>query len=81
MMEYISQLFAGATAIFISIVTWALRAVLTNKEEVRLLKEEIKFREENRKEQDNLIRASLETLSQKVETVQRDILDLYKNQK
>lgn len=81
MIDYINELIYTGIATVMGAFTWAVRTILTNKEEVRLLKEEITRREETRREENKSIREVLHKLDEKVDTLQRDILDIYKNVK
>lgn len=48
MSDYIDKAVAGVVATVFAAITWLVRRVLTNQQEILILKEEIKNREEQR---------------------------------
>lgn len=72
--DFINYIIGGIIAALFSGVTWLVRRVLTNQEEIALLKSEIKARDVRRTED----REIMKEIQSDLKEVKRDILDIYK---
>lgn len=84
--EYIEQFITGIVVMLIGGVTWLFRTVFTNQKEIALLKEEIATRTHMREEDRHVLLAMKSELKedskeirQKVDKLQSDISELWKN--
>lgn len=72
--DWINYIVGAVIATLFSGITWLVKRVLTNQEEIALLKSEIKERDERRRED----REIMQEIKTDLKEVKRDILDLYK---
>lgn len=72
--DFINYIIGGIIAALFSGITWLVRRVLTNQEEIALLKSEIKARDVRRTED----REIMKEIQSDLKEVKRDILDIYK---
>lgn len=72
--DFINYIIGGIIAALFSGITWLVRRVLTNQEEIALLKSEIQARDVRRTED----REIMKEIQSDLKEVKRDILDIYK---
>lgn len=72
--DFINYIIGGIIAALFSGITWLVRRVLTNQEEIALLKSEIQARDVMRTED----REIMQEIKSDLKEVKRDILDIYK---
>jgi len=74
--EFINYVLGAVISILVGGITWLIKNVLTNKEEIALLKAEIRQRQDLRAED----REIMQEIKSDLKEVKRDILDLYKRE-
>lgn len=73
-MNYLEYIIGSAVAAIFSGITWLIRRVLTNEKQIALLQNEIRSRDERRKED----REIMNEIKSDLKEMKRDIIDLYK---